>query len=390
MKIYEIGTGYTSIPAQMGAATEIVVEELTRSFLKLNKDVEIIDVADDNRAETDLPIMDVKVPSMFTKADVSLGIVHKLKRVVYSVALAQKLSKILKNSKEEIVLHFHNQYNMFFFLKIVPEKYRKKAKTAYTVHSYIWGTKWEEIESTIKKKYFQEVYCVKNADVVFVLNDITKEHFVNRLEVSRENIFKIINGVSLDKYKPLDAIQLDNIKNALDLNNKKIIFQVGSICERKNQLGSLELLCEYMQEHSEVVYMYAGGVIDGEYQRSIINLAKEKGLKDQVIYIGELTPGNQLNEYYNIADCSVFTSKLESFGLVIVEAIAAGTSVVVSGKPMFELEHGYYVYSNKDEFIDIINRMLNDSILSKADNQEVIDKYDWDSVAKNYLKVFEN
>ena len=32
MKIYEIATGYTPIPAQIGAATEIVVEALTRAF----------------------------------------------------------------------------------------------------------------------------------------------------------------------------------------------------------------------------------------------------------------------------------------------------------------------------------------------------------------------
>lgn len=115
MKIYEIGTGYTPIPAQMGAATEIVVEELTRSFLKNGEKVEIIDIASDTRAQTELPIREVKVPSFFMRDDVSLGIVHKLKRVVYSVALANQIKKILKNSDEEIVLHFHNQYNMFFF-----------------------------------------------------------------------------------------------------------------------------------------------------------------------------------------------------------------------------------------------------------------------------------
>ena len=42
MKIYEIGTGYTPIPAQMGAATEIVVEELTRSLRNNGEDAEII------------------------------------------------------------------------------------------------------------------------------------------------------------------------------------------------------------------------------------------------------------------------------------------------------------------------------------------------------------
>lgn len=390
MKIYEIGTGYTPIPAQMGAATEIVVEELTRSFIKLNKNVEIIDISAENRAKNDLPIIEVKVPSVFTKADVSLGIMHKLKRVVYSVALAQKLRKILKNSDEETVLHFHNQYNLFFFLKLIPEKYRKKAKIAYTVHSYIWGTEWAEIENTVKKKYFQEIYCVKNADMVFVLNDITTEHFVNKLGVNREKIFKIINGVSLDKYKPLDANQVDNIKNALNLKNKKIIFQVGSVCERKNQLGSLEALCGYMQQNTNVVFMYAGGVIDEEYQQSIINLAKEKGLVDRVIYAGELSPGKQLNEYYNMADCSIFTSKLESFGLVIIEAIASGTPIVVSGKPMFKLESGYYTYANHDELVEILDRILNNPDLTEADSKEVIGEYNWDSVAVRHLDIMKN
>ena len=107
MKIYEIGTGYTPIPAQMGAATEIIVEELTTSFMKMGEDVEIIDIAADSRAENNLPITEVKVPAAFRKNDVSLGIVHKLKRVVYSVKLASKLKKILKKSDEKVVLHFH-------------------------------------------------------------------------------------------------------------------------------------------------------------------------------------------------------------------------------------------------------------------------------------------
>ena len=39
MKVYEIGTGYTPIPANIGAATEIVVEELTKSMMKKGIDV---------------------------------------------------------------------------------------------------------------------------------------------------------------------------------------------------------------------------------------------------------------------------------------------------------------------------------------------------------------
>ena len=116
MKIYERGTGYTPIPAQIGAATEVVVEELTRSFLKNGENVEIIDISAPGRVSNDLPITEVKVPNKFSEADVSLGMMHKLKRVVYSVCLAKHLKSILENSQEDIVLHFHNQYNLFFAL----------------------------------------------------------------------------------------------------------------------------------------------------------------------------------------------------------------------------------------------------------------------------------
>ncbi|MBR3844630.1 MAG: glycosyltransferase family 4 protein, partial [Clostridia bacterium] len=312
MKIYEIGTGYTPIPAQMGAATEIVVEELTRSFLNLGQDVQILDIQAKNRPETDLPIEEVKVPGVFTKNDVSLGIVHKLKRVVYSLSLAHKLKKILKKAEEPVVLHFHNQYNLFFFFKTVSKKWREKATIAYTVHSYIWGTGWDEIADTVKKKYFQEVFCVQNADLVLVLNDITVDHFVNRLGVDPNKIQKVINGVNTRKYAPLESTQVEKFKNSMGMENKKVIFQVGSVCDRKNQLGSVTMLADYLQQHRDVVYMYAGGIIDGEYKQKIDLLAQEKGIETQVVYAGELAPGEQLNQYYNMASCSIFTSKLES------------------------------------------------------------------------------
>lgn len=390
MKIYEIGTGYTPIPAQMGAATEIVVEELTRSFLKNGENVEILDIASHNRAENDLPISEVKVPSFFMKDDVSLGIVHKLKRVVYSVSLAGKLKRTLKKTDEDVILHFHNQYNMFFFHKLVPEKLRKKAKVAYTVHSYIWGTQWDEIKETVNQRYFQEVYCVKNADIIFVLNDITTEHFVKELGVDKNKIVKIINGVSLDKYRPLSQAEIEKIKERLGLSGKKVLFQVGSVCERKNQLGTVEMLKEYLKSHEDVVYMYAGGIIDAEYQQKIADLAKSQGFEERVIYAGELAPGKVLNEYYNAADCSVFTSKLESFGLVIIEAIASGTPTVIGGKTMFALEKGYYAYNDEAEFISLIDKILDGDGLSAVDREEVAADYNWDTVAKLHSEIFKS
>ena len=308
MKIYEIGTGYTSIPAQMGAATEIVVEELTRSFLKLNKNVEIIDVADDNRAETDLPIIEVKVPSLFTKSDLSLGIVHKLKRVVYSVALAQKLRKILKNADEEVVLHFHNQYNMFFFLLLVPEKYRKKATVAYTNHNGYWTLPWQEVEPILKKRYFQEIECMKKADIVFVLNEQTKENAVQYLGVDENRIVRVNNGVNTDIYKPLAENEIKQVKAKYSFNNKKVLLQVGSVYENKGQKRIIEALTPLLKKNDDLVFAYVGGIVDETYKEEIDNYIDNNGLTEKVFYLGMAKPGKELNELYNMSELTVFAS----------------------------------------------------------------------------------
>lgn len=390
MKIYEIGTGYTPIPAQMGAATEIVVEELTRSFLKNGQDAEIIDIQAESRADTDLPILEVRVPRCFTKTDVSLGIMHKLKRVVYSIALAKKLRGILKKAEEKVVLHFHNQYNLFFFLKLTSKKLREKAIVAYTVHSYIWGTEWQQIERTVRKKYFQEIECVKNADIVLVLNDITTDHFITKLNVNPERIHKVLNGVNMERYAPLPTEEVEALKQAHDLKDKKMIFQVGSVCERKNQLGSVKMLTDYLKTHRDTVYMYAGGVIDAEYQQAIGQFAAEQGISEQVRYAGELVPGEPLNEYYNMADCSVFTSTLESFGLVIIEAISSGTPVVLGSNLMFDLNGGYHMYHNDEEFVSLVEHALSESKAETVCYKNAIEKYNWDFVAREQAKLFQD
>lgn len=387
MKIYEIGTGYTPIPAKMGAATEIVVEELTRSILNIGEDVTIFDIKASNRLRTDLPIIEVPVPGMFTKTDVSLGIMHKLKRVVYSISLANKLKKIIKKSSEKIVLHFHNQYNLFFFLKLIPKKLREKVTIAYTVHSYIWGTQWDEIKDTVEKRYFQEIYCVRNADLVFVLNDITTDHFVNRLGVDKKKIYKVINGVNTKTYCEKSEKEVNDIKKQLGFDNKRLIFQVGSVCDRKNQLGTVKMLCNYLKDNRDVVFMYAGGIIDEEYQKQIIGFSKDNGIQEQVVYVGELSPGEQLSEYYAASDTSVFSSNLESFGLVVIEAISSGKTVLVADKLMFDLNSGFEIYKNEKDFINKISDVLDKKLINNG-RQEVVEKYDWDVVAKHHVELF--
>ena len=391
MKIYEIGTGYTSIPAQMGAATEIIVEELTRSFLKLNKDVQIIDIADENRAETDLPIIEVKVPSTFTKTDVSLGIVHKLKRVVYSIALAVKLIKILQQADEEIVLHFHNQYNMFFFLLLVPEKYRKKAKIAYTNHNGYWTLPWQEVEPILRKRYFQEIECMKKADIVFVLNEQTKQNAVAYLNVDANRIFRINNGVNTEVYKPLTEMEIKRTKEKFDFTNQKVILQVGSVYENKGQKRIIEALTPLLKKNDDLVYAYVGDIVEMEYQEQIDKYIEENDLIGKVCYLYKAKPGKELNELYNMAELTVFQSNYEAFGLVVVESLSAGTPVIISIKDFLDFGYGS-VDCKYDEMCEIVEKVIShpEAIkkISSLARENALNNYTWDSIAEKYFTNF--
>ena len=388
MKIYEIGTGYTPIPAAMGAATEIVVEGLTRSLRKQGADVQILDIAAQKRGEHDLPIREVRVPRCFSGTDVQLGIMHKLKRVVYSVALAGELRKLLKRETEPVVLHFHNQYNLFFFLKLVSPSLRKKARIAYTVHSYIWPGEWEEIRETIQKRYFQEIVCVQNADDVLVLNEKTAEHFTTHLGVLAEAIKHIDNGVNTDVYHIMEPEQIARAKEALDLKDRRVILQVGSVCDRKNQLGALRELAPYLREHPDVAYVYAGGIIDQEYQDSIFRFAAEHEIARQVVYAGELKPGRELNVYYNMEDVTVFPSKIESFGLVILESISCGTPGIVQNKPLFDLKNGCSVCGGEDDLLRNVDRLLRQPGADRIAREEVVERYSWDRIARDHMEIW--
>jgi len=390
MKIYEIGTGYTPVPARMGAATEIVVEELTRALLKKGEDVTIIDIKAADRPKTTLPITEVSVPSAFTGTDVRLGIMHKLKRVVYSVSLALALKKLLGKSGEKTVLHFHNQYNMFFFLKLVPARLRKNCFTAYTNHSYIWHGDWSEIRKTVKKRYFQEVACMKKADMVYVLNEHTADTLTGHIGIDPQKLRLMDNGVNTEVYRPLSREEIAGIKSGLGLSGKRVYLQIGSVCDRKNQLGALELLLPLLREDANAVFAYAGGIISDEYQLSVTQAARKHGVEDRVIYLGELEPGSELNRYYNLADVMVFPSRSEGFSLVIVESMAAGVPVVIDESLQFGLAAECLRYKSSGQFCDIIRSSIIDTHaraeLAARVRAAVTDSYSWDKVASDYLE----
>lgn len=393
MKIYEIGTGYTPIPAQMSAATEIVVEELTKAFLAQGINVEIVDICSSKRAPHQLPITEVKVPSVFSRSDVRLGLMHKMKRMVYSLALAFKLKAILKASDEKVVLHFHNQYNMFFYLLCTPRRWRAKAVAVYTNHNGVWNLPWEQAEGVLKKRYFQEIACVKAADMSFVLNANTKENMTSRLGVAGDRVVRIGNGVNTNVYTPLSKERIAAIKERYHLDGKRVILQVGSVNENKGQGRSLEWLADLLHENRDLVFAYAGDVVSQEYFDEMTAAVKELGLEEQVRYLGTVSPGAEINELYNMASATIFSSRYEGFPLVCIESLSAGVPVLICSDLPLDFGDGCISCSVTDFRSVVTEQILADdarAVLSARARANAVNNHTWARIARDYRAAMES
>lgn len=391
MKIYEIGTGYTPIPAKVAAATESVVEELTKAFMQKKIDVEVIDISANDRVPNSLPITEVKVPSIFTKSDISLGIIHKVKRVVYSVALALKLKKILKQTNQKPVLHFHNQYNIYFFLKLVKKELRDKAIIAYTNHNGFWSLPFEEVKSTLQSRYFQEIEGMKNADLIFVLNPKMKNNIVENLGIDENKVIRINNGVNTDVYAPLSSEQIEKLKEKLNLKNKRIILQVGSVNENKGQGRAVKMIAPLLRENSDTVFAFAGDIVSQEYYQEVLRTAKEEKVENQVVYLGTFSPGEEMNGLYNIADTAIFVSRYEGFSLACIESISAGVPVVLCSDSLSSFGDGS-ILAERQDVADRIRQLLNDGDLLKelkqAARKNAVENFIWSKTAQKYFDNF--
>lgn len=391
MKIYEIGTGYTPIPAKVAAATESVVEELTKAFMQKKIDVEVIDISANDRVPNSLPITEVKVPSIFTKSDISLGIIHKVKRVVYSFALALKLKKILKQTDQKTVLHFHNQYNIYFFLKLVKKELRDKAIIAYTNHNGFWSLPFEEAKSTLQSRYFQEIEGMKNADLIFVLNPKMKKNIVENLGIDENKVIRINNGVNTDVYAPLSSEQIEKVKEKLNLKNKRIILQVGSVNENKGQGRAVKMIAPLLRENSDTVFAFAGDIVSQEYYQEVLRTAKEEKVENQVVYLGTFSPGEEMNGLYNIADTAIFVSRYEGFSLACIESISAGVPVVLCSYSLSSFGDGS-ILTEKQDVADRIRQLLNDGDLLKeikqAARKNAVENFTWSKTAQKYFDNF--
>jgi glycosyltransferase involved in cell wall biosynthesis len=218
------------------------------------------------------------------------------------------------------------------------------------------------------------------------LSQIVKKKF--------EKIVILPNGVDIVKFNP--KINNDSIKMYYKIENKKIILFVGALDKAHYFKGVDYLLKSFAKIQSDDVLLMIIG--EGELKKSYVSLAEKLGIISKVIFVGRV-PNEELPNYYSAADLVVLPSVcVESFGVVLIEAMACGKPVIASNLPGVKtvVDDGVNGFLTHPKDIDDLTSKMQDLLenqqmrirFGKTGREKVEKMYSWDKIGKKLEQTY--
>jgi len=230
---------------------------------------------------------------------------------------------------------------------------------------------------------------------------LSLEHLKSSKAASMIDWVKVVempNGVDVERFQPREKDVALLKRHGLE--GKVIAMFVGNLQPFKG----LDVLIDAfsgIKDDNIALLIVGGGYREREYRRQV----KEKGLQERAIFAGPRSPDKDLPYYYNLCDFLVLPStRSESSGLVVLEAMASGKPAIVSSLPgpshLIEVGRDGLVASVSDtedlkskiEYL-ACNKEIRLAMGIRA-REKVKEKYCWDergeNLEKTLLEIFVN
>jgi len=151
-----------------------------------------------------------------------------------------------------------------------------------------------------------------------------------------------------------------NVRTELNLPREDLLFFAGRLGKEKNLTFLFRAFKQLLSRRDNVRLIIAG---DGPQRQALEEYATELGIAPCVIFVGFLERRKLIDLYKQTL--FVFTSKMETQGMVLVEAMMAGSPVVAVGEMgvldiVQHEETGILVEEDEDDFGQACYRLLDD------------------------------
>ena len=291
------------------------------------------------------------------------------------IDVPSRMRSILEQGRYNIV---HTNGPIFPDLSFFAVKYAKTPVVA-TFHTY--SDKGFPFIDIIYRKVFSGVN--ERIDVRIAVSIYAAE--TNKRFVPGD--YEIIpNGVDTERFNPRGE------KITWMLNQKTVLF-VGRLDKRK---GLHRLIEAFRFIKDDAVCVVVG---DGPLKQRYINQVNAYGLRKRFVFVGRVST-DKLPAYFRSA--YIYTSPAtgnESFGIVLIEAMASGTPVVASMIKGYDTvvsngENGILVRTEVPEtYARALDLLLENKNLRKRIIRngliDVQEKYSWGVITKRMLKIYQ-
>lgn len=251
-----------------------------------------------------------------------------------------------------------------------------------------------EFESQVRIAH--EQWLAMTADRIVVAAPRELDNLTRFYHARRKQVRVIPCGVNLDLFRPSDRTAA---RRDLGLApDGDIVLYVGRFAPLKGLERLLRAINTLRPRFPDLQLLIVGG--DGRQAASTQSLraiVRRLDISDAVRFTGRIKQ-QDLPPYYAASDLLAVPSYYESFGLVVLEALACGTPVVTT--PVGAVDaivqdgvNGTIVYPEDDrDFADGIARILIQSAEGRLDARRIrstAKPYDWPRVASAIAELYE-
>lgn len=181
--------------------------------------------------------------------------------------------------------------------------------------------------SSVYYSILQELYILRNSSLIIAVSDTVAKVIANRPFIDKNKLKVINHGINMDLFKISEDETKTTRKKLNILYHEKVILFLSFITKQKGADIAIRSFKRLVNENKNLKLIIAG---NGEYLDEAKSLVNQLDIKPNVIFTGFI-PNQDASKYYNAADIFIFpTLRLESFGIVIIEAMACGRPIIAS------------------------------------------------------------
>ncbi len=229
---------------------------------------------------------------------------------------------------------------------------------------------------------------------IIACSNYMRHEIADYFEFPRSRITVIPNGVETTRYDRLAGQDFFDFRTRYALASEQIVFSVGRMVYEKGLQVLVRAAPQILAQCPAAKIVIAG---KGPAQDSLRSLAWSLGVGEKVLFPGFVSD-HDLDRLFKIADCAVFPSLYEPFGIVALEAMAAQCPVVVTdvgglGEVVEHDQTGITVYPDNVNSLawGIVHTLQNpEQAAARAENayRVVRDEYNWKRIACLTVEVY--